>query len=366
MPRDRQTRRTVLLATGIVCSTISTGCLTSSFGRRAPDPAPEPSSSASALPGDRRDAQNTAPPGPTDSSVRNASVQAADGPLTGASLATPFLKTPEASPSPPAGAFPFELQAAPAESTGKVTPSEAEAKPPAGPAPAADPPAPASTPLLDAAIQRVADVTRQHREAIASSPDPMEDQSPRRVSAPLPTTPSPVPKTQEPEENRAEKTPEVHPSEPAPASDLPSAIVAQVRAPDHRAPLGISELRLCRKVFGFGSFEPLADKSVKVGQHLDVYCELTGLQYEARDAGFVSRISSRVEVRPALEGAVLWEQELGAAEDLCRRQRRDYYVNYRVDLPKTLGPGSYRLRFLQTDLVAGSSTTTEIPLEITP
>ena len=155
-------------------------------------------------------------------------------------------------------------------------------------------------------------------------------------------------------------------TDPAPADDHSAAIVAPTNPPEKPAPLAISELRLCRRVFGFGSFEPLADESVKVGQHLLVYCELTGLQYESRDAAFVSRISSRVEVRPALGGTVLWEQELGTAEDLCRRQRRDNYVNYRVDLPKTLGPGSYRLTLLQTDLVAGNSTKTEIPLEITP
>ena len=143
------------------------------------------------------------------------------------------------------------------------------------------------------------------------------------------------------------------------------AIVEQVSTSGHRAGLGISDLRLCRKVFGFGSFEPLADERVKVGQRLLVYCELTGMQYEARDAGFVSRISSRVEVKPARGGSPLGARAR-RRRGLCRRRRRDYYVNYRVDLPKTLGPGSYRLRFLQTDLVAGSSTTTEIPLEITP
>jgi hypothetical protein len=125
-------------------------------------------------------------------------------------------------------------------------------------------------------------------------------------------------------------------------------------------------LRLCRKVFGFGSFEPLAEKSVKSGQQLLIYCELTGVQYEMRDEEFVSRISSRVEVRPAEGGPIVWEKELGAGEDVCRRKRRDYYANYLVDLPKTLVPGAFRLRFLQTDLVAGSATSTEIPLEITP
>jgi hypothetical protein len=131
-------------------------------------------------------------------------------------------------------------------------------------------------------------------------------------------------------------------------------------------PLGIGELRLCRSITGFGSFEPLADERVKAGQSLLVYCELTGLQYEKRDGGgFASRISSRVELKRASGGPVVWEQDLGTAEDKCRSQRRDYYVNCFVDLPKTLAPGSYRLRLVPTDLVAGNSTSGEIPLEIT-
>ena len=130
--------------------------------------------------------------------------------------------------------------------------------------------------------------------------------------------------------------------------------------------LAIGELRLCRRVLGFGSIEPLPSERVKVGQQLLLYCELTGIQYEARGTDFVSRISSRVEVKPADGGAVLWSRELGDAQDLCRRRRRDYYVNYRVDLPKTLGPGTYRLRLLQTDLVAGNSTSSDIPIEVTP
>ena len=40
----------------------------------------------------------------------------------------------------------------------------------------------------------------------------------------------------------------------------------------------MGELQLCRRVTGFGSFEPLRDERVKVGQHLLIYCELTGIQ----------------------------------------------------------------------------------------
>jgi hypothetical protein len=152
------------------------------------------------------------------------------------------------------------------------------------------------------------------------------------------------------------------------APDDESTAAGTVREPNSvkAGPLGIGELRLCRSITGFGSFETLADERMKAGQRLLVYCELTGLQYEARNAGFVSRISSRVELKQAEGGPVVWEQELGNAEDKCRRRRRDYYVNYFVDLPKTLRPGSYRLRLLQTDLVAGCSTSSDIPLEIMP
>ena len=139
-----------------------------------------------------------------------------------------------------------------------------------------------------------------------------------------------------------------------------------VSAPENGDPPGISELRLCRKVSGFGSFEPLNENSVKAGQPFLIYCEMTGLRYEAKDDGFVSRLSSRIEIRPAGGGPIQWEHELGAAEDVCRRRRHDYYVNYRVDLPKSLAPGSYDLRLTQTDLVANRATSAEIPLSIAP
>jgi hypothetical protein len=489
---DRRRRRAVLFATGIVCLTISAGCLSSSLARRAPETTSEPAAAVAQVPAETRDAQNRTQPGRTDSSVRSASVQAADIPLAGASPATPFLIAPGPSSPAPAGAFPLELQAVPSESNGKGVPGGGGA-PTAGPG--TEQPAPASTPLIDAHIQRVADITRHQREAIASSLSPDEIQEPNgaRVSSlnsgtqslvaenpapellfkndnevvPLPRRLSrsvddeplagnvrlrddtPKPKADEHAARREPRTPgsgqetlevnarlqenttqrkadeqparraprslghlspgaetgsgaqetkgpitrnvaEANPN-PAPptvpkpkdhkdvsAADEPASNLApdgentapaMVREsnPAHRGSLGIGELRLCRSISGFGSFEPLPNERVKAGQSLLVYCELTGLQYEKRDAGgFASRISSRVELKRASGGPVIWEQDLGNAEDKCRRQRRDYYVNCWVDLPKNLPPGSYRLRLLPTDLVAGSATSAEIPLEITP
>jgi hypothetical protein len=376
--------------------------------------------------------------------------------LAAASTATPFQIAPGASSPVPAAEFPLELRALPAPSAGKSNPGVPGAAPAA---PKAEPAAPASTPLLDAAIQRVAEVTRQHREAIDSSPptptpvaNPADDRMrplgpvtirakesadlatrkpEHRRPADLDEVPLPERISDSPhDELRPAESPSAaaehaaRPSEPVavapelttllarprkvasipdegassrsgfsltptrPAEGSPAADAGAMSAADYtltpkRTPdvspgpngpgeragitaLASGELRLCRRVFGFGSFEPLASERVKAGQHLLLYCELTGIQYEERGADFVSRISSRVEIKPEDGGPVLWTRELGDAQDVCRRRRRDYYVNYRVDLPKTLVAGRYRLRLLQTDLVAGSSTSSEIPFEITP
>jgi hypothetical protein len=130
--------------------------------------------------------------------------------------------------------------------------------------------------------------------------------------------------------------------------------------------LAISELRLCRKVQGFGSFEPLNEPAVKPGQRLLLYCETAGMQYESAENGFCSRLSARMEIIAAGGARVVWAQELGAGKDFCRRRRHDYYVNYGVDLPQSLAPGSYRLRLIQTDLVAGRTASAEVALEVRP
>jgi len=153
----------------------------------------------------------------------------------------------------------------------------------------------------------------------------------------------------------------------SPAVDAPTRtaeIRSAVLALEDRVPLGITELRLCRNVLGFGAFEQLDSPALKPGQPVILYCELSGLRYQTVDQTFVSRLSSRVELVSAQDGAKVWEQSLGEAEDRCRSRRRDYYVNYRIALPATVAPGDYRIRLTQTDLVARQSASAELPVTI--
>jgi hypothetical protein len=143
-------------------------------------------------------------------------------------------------------------------------------------------------------------------------------------------------------------------------------IRSAVLALEDRVPLGIADLRLCRNVLGFGAFEPLESSALKPGQAVIIYCELTGLRYEEREGSFVSRLRSRVELVAARDGKHVWGQSLGEAEDRCRNRRRDNYVNYRINLPASISPGEYHLRLIQTDLVADRTTSSELPVAITP
>ena len=145
-----------------------------------------------------------------------------------------------------------------------------------------------------------------------------------------------------------------------PASGLPPAQAGR----EERPALEIAALRLCSRVRAFGAFEPSNPDGVKPGQRVLVYCEMAGLEYQARGDAFVSRLSAHLELRSGADGSVVWEQAPGTAEDLCHRPRRDYFVSYLVEWPRSLEPGTYRLRLIQTDLVGNRAASREIPVTI--
>ncbi len=206
-----------------------------------------------------------------------------------------------------------------------------EEKPAPAPPPAAAAPAPAQPGPL------------------ASSPD-QERPKASLVAAP--------PLTKQPEEKGSAATP-IAIDDHVETSASSSAIAAPPG-------LGVGKVRLCRRVRGFGSFEAIDESHVKPGQPLLVYCELIGMQYEARSASFVSRLSSKIEIVTAAGGPVVFSHEYGPEEDVCGSARRDFYVNYRVELPRSLVAGPYVLRLTQTDLVAKKTASAEISFAIVP
>ena len=413
MPRDRRAFRALCATTGFVCLSVTTGCLKPTLLRPNDDPRPPQSPPPPSEP--TAGAPSVAPAAPSPRQVRDMFGNPIGATVAFPAEASPAIATPPPSGEPRAGMPPQQLESA-SDSTGP----QPDALAPVITEPVSETPVANPTPLLDAAIERVAAITRHDESADSGTaalpskgelpqanptgppsgasiaaplpqpqaPQPADALAPKpenatsvvkQNDAPAPMDVSVVPKL-EPPSVRVETQPKSA-SVAMSGSDLPTKdtpaksderthpaidVTRPQPVPVEADPLGIDKLTLCRKVLGFGSFESLADSRVKAGQRLLVYCEMTGMQYEEKHSEFVLRLSSRIEITSVTSGMIVWKHELGPAEDVCGSRRRDFYVNYRVDLPSSLPTGLYSLRLTQHDLVAQRSTSAEIPLEIIP
>jgi hypothetical protein len=133
---------------------------------------------------------------------------------------------------------------------------------------------------------------------------------------------------------------------------------------EEKAPLEITDLRLCCKVDGFGDFEAFEPPVRKAGQPVILYCELDGLRFEQTSAGFRTRVASQFEILPEGGGPAIVTRQLPASEETCRRRRRDYYIAIKLLLPSPLAPGDYRIRLTTRDLTSDRTATREVTFAI--
>lgn len=155
---------------------------------------------------------------------------------------------------------------------------------------------------------------------------------------------------------------------PAPPPDDASAPQPAEPGPNG-SELAIVDLRLCRRVLGFGQVEGLDPSACRPGQTLIVYCEMAGLRYVPDGGdGVRSELEGRLELLGGAGDSPIWSKRLGTAEDRCPRARRDYYVSYRLTLPgpAIAPPGTYRLRLSERDRFADRETSRTVSIRIVP
>ena len=408
----RHNWRTSLLMIGVACAAVPLGCMKPSNLRPENGPIPELS--------------RVGEP-PQSGSTTIAAPVAGQGPSNGTSVVPPNGQPPRATlpPEPsPNTTDPTVFQAGASSTPPQSVPGPAtEPQPATTPPQTIEPPKsetpPTSTPLLDAEIRRVENLTQQHFESLPAIsplesptrplldvestkvPEPTIEATPPLPPTSKPTVPTnPVEPLAEPAQlpinigpapavstnppaaetagSDAAADPRPNPSDAAASENLSlgsiSDLVRTEETPQRPTPtsqetpqLGIDDLKLCGKIHRFGEYEPLDTSSLKAGQPVLVYCEIAELKFEPRgDNNVVSRLSSHLELQAERGGPILWEQTMPTAAYVCRRQRRDNFVNYRIKLPTSLEPGSYRLRLILTDLIAARTTSADITLKIVP
>ncbi|HEU5117077.1 MAG TPA: hypothetical protein VFT74_10465, partial [Isosphaeraceae bacterium] len=115
------------------------------------------------------------------------------------------------------------------------------------------------------------------------------------------------------------------------------------------ATLAIADLRLCQQVTGFGQYEPVEPSEIRAGQELMLYWEVEGFQTVQENDLYRTLLASELEILPEQGDSPLWSRAFKDSEDVCRRPRRDYFVNYRLTIPESLSPGKYRIRLRLQD-----------------
>lgn len=156
------------------------------------------------------------------------------------------------------------------------------------------------------------------------------------------------------------------------ALDTARAAIAPARG------VRILDSALCRRVDGFGSFEPFASGVFAAGrsQRVILYVELDGFAYRPlrdgdRDrqgatsvAQWAVEVSQELQLIHDADGTLQWYQPEQTLVDLSRNKRRDFYLVNSFELPATLTVGLYKLKVTVRDKVTGGVDERIVPITI--
>ncbi|MFN0011487.1 MAG: hypothetical protein ACKVS8_07565 [Phycisphaerales bacterium] len=302
------------------------------------------------------------------------------------------LEAPPASPTT-AAALPLAAQAGSASGAGAgeahlTANSEAEvpqvSPPAAGPAIATAPLESVSVRVIDDPHADRRELTRQLAETLA--PSAMNPGEPMRLAATAaalgPIDPSASDATLSAWQARL--SPEQQPTFaivrdlysklPAAASD-PAALASLLREQaDGLQPgngITIGAAALCRRVEGFGRYIALDSTTIVAGraQPVIVYVEPQHFGHRTVDAPdgeqrWAVELAQELQLYHDADGMLAWMDREQTISETSRRQRRDFYLVRRIDLPATLSIGAYRLKVVVRDRVSGSVAESIIPIQV--
>jgi len=131
------------------------------------------------------------------------------------------------------------------------------------------------------------------------------------------------------------------------------AMLSQRKALNHLASVSNLEVHnatFCTEVDGFGVVTKFPQYNFKADQELLLYCELDNFVSTPIDGkGFETQLQGSYEVVDS-SGRRVADQLLPIDSHLCRNQRRDYFIAYRIYMPQNIEPGKYQLKLTIEDL----------------
>jgi hypothetical protein len=142
--------------------------------------------------------------------------------------------------------------------------------------------------------------------------------------------------------------------------------------------LKVLRAQLCRRVEGYGRYEPFASDTFAAGApiRMIVYTEIDGFAARPAREGDPVQPSAplgeqlSVELAQSLtlyhdpSGLQAWHVPAQRVVETSRVKRRDFYLIHRVELPATLTVGRYLLKVTVTDKTTGVSDEVNLPINV--
>ncbi|HUE73636.1 MAG TPA: hypothetical protein VMP01_22350 [Pirellulaceae bacterium] len=118
------------------------------------------------------------------------------------------------------------------------------------------------------------------------------------------------------------------------------------------AKLDVKNLRFCESVEGFGWYKEFPTAQFRAKQQVILYAEVDNFASQKKGPDtYETELAVSYQIFDD-GGTLVDERELPLDKEVCRNQRRDYFLAYRIYLPDGIGAGRYRLELTVEDLKA--------------
>ncbi len=127
--------------------------------------------------------------------------------------------------------------------------------------------------------------------------------------------------------------------------------------------LSILNLSFCTKVLAYGNYVPLEKTAFRPGQAVRLYAELENFRSDSTEKGYHTSLATSYEVLDK-NGDRVAQGEFATIDDYCLRRRRDFYMEFALDLPARVYASSYTLQIQVRDRLSGKLAKSSVPFTI--
>ncbi len=118
---------------------------------------------------------------------------------------------------------------------------------------------------------------------------------------------------------------------------------------DDQQQLAIRNLAFCTEVLSYGCTKRFDKYEFFQNQEVLLYAEVENFASEPTRTGYHTSLRSNCQILDG-RGTQVVKHDFAATEDYCQQPRRDFFIAYRLRLPKQMTPGAYTLRLSIEDL----------------